>query len=37
MPNKKENRLLIIGTSSAGRILNELEIGKSFDIKITVN
>ncbi len=28
--------MLIIGTSSSGRILNDLEISKSFDIRINV-
>jgi hypothetical protein len=36
IPNKKDNKLLIIGTSSSGRILNDLEISKSFDIRINV-
>jgi len=36
MPNKKENRLLIIGTSSAGRVLKDLEIYKSFDIRVNI-
>jgi len=33
-PNKRDSKLLIIGTSGAGRILGELEISKSFDIKM---
>lgn len=33
---QKEGKLLIIGTSSAGDLLSELEIGRAFDIRVNI-